>query len=78
VDVAAGARLKMVLMGRDGNDVVRGYYCGENDGSVSIRDFHGGPGADIVRGQLVEDAGSTGANAGIVHGGDGMTSSPCS
>jgi hypothetical protein len=71
VDVAAGARLKMILMGQDGNDVIRGYYHGENDGSVSIRDFDGGAGADIVRGLLQEDVGSTGVNAGIVHGGDG-------
>ena len=71
VDVAAWARLKMVLMGQDGNDVIRGYYHGENDGSVSIRDFDGGAGRDIVRGLLQEDVGSTGVNAGIVHGGDG-------
>jgi hypothetical protein len=71
VDVAAGARLKMVLMGQDGNDLITGYYCGENDGSVSIREFDGGRGDDIVRGYLKEDAGSTGVNAGIVHGGDG-------
>jgi hypothetical protein len=71
VDVAAGARLKMILMGQDGNDVIRGYYHGENDGAVSIRDFDGGAGRDIVRGLLQEDVGSTGVNAGIVHGGDG-------
>jgi hypothetical protein len=71
VDVAAGARLKMVLLGEDGNDVLRGYYRGENDGSVSIRDFDGGAGNDIVRGYLREDLGSTGVNAGLVHGGDG-------
>ena len=71
VDVAAGARLKMVLMGQAGNDLIRGYYRGENDGSVSIRDFDGGAGNDIVRGLLQEDVGSTGVNAGTVHGGDG-------
>jgi hypothetical protein len=71
VDVAAGARLKMILMGQDGNDIITGYYHGENDGAVSIRDFDGGAGDDIVRGYLKEDVGSTGANAGIVHGGDG-------
>jgi hypothetical protein len=71
VDVAAGARLKMILFGQDGNDVIRGYYHGENDGAVAIRDFDGGAGRDIVRGLLQEDAGSTGVNAGIVHGGDG-------
>jgi hypothetical protein len=71
VDVAAGARLKMILFGQDGNDLIRGYYHGENDGSVSIRDFDGGAGNDIVRGLLQEDVGSTGVNAGIVHGGDG-------
>jgi Ca2+-binding RTX toxin-like protein len=71
VDVAAGARLKMVLFGQDGNDIITGYYHGENDGAVSIRDFDGGAGDDIVRGYLKEDLGSTGANAGIVHGGDG-------
>ena len=71
VDVAAGARLKMVLMGQDGNDIITGYYRGENDGSTSIRDFDGGRGDDIVRGLLQEDVGSTGVNAGIVHGGDG-------
>lgn len=71
VDVAAGARLKMVLMGQDGNDIITGYYHGENDGSVSIREFDGGAGNDIVRGYLKEDLGSTGVSAGQVHGGDG-------
>lgn len=71
VDVAAGAKLKMVLFGQDGDDIIRGYYHGENDGAVSIRDFDGGAGDDIIRGYLKEDVGSTGANAGIVHGGDG-------
>src|SRR5262245_37243364 len=71
VDVAVGARLKMVLMGQDGNDIITGYYRGENDGSVSIREFDGGAGNDIVRGFLKEDVGSTGVSAGQVHGGDG-------
>jgi hypothetical protein len=71
VDVAAGAVLKMILFGDAGNDVIRGYYRGENDGAVSIRDFDGGDGNDIIRGLIHEDAGSTGVNAGIVHGGDG-------
>lgn len=71
VDVAVGARLKMVLMGQDGNDIITGYYRGENDGSVSIREFDGGAGNDIVRGYLNEDVGSTGVSAGQVHGGDG-------
>jgi hypothetical protein len=66
VDVAAGARLKMVLMGQDGNDIITGYYRGENDGSVSIREFDGGAGNDIVRGYLKEDLGSTGFSAGQV------------
>ena len=71
VDVAAGAVLKMILFGDAGNDLITGYYRGENDGAVSIRDFDGGAGNDIVRGLIHEDAGSTGVSAGQVHGGDG-------
>lgn len=71
VDVAAGAVLKMILLGEGGNDLITGYYKGENDGAVSIREFDGGTGNDIVRGLIHEDAGSTGVNAGQVHGGDG-------
>jgi hypothetical protein len=71
VDVAAGAVLKMILFGDAGNDLVAGYYRGENDGAVSIRDFDGGAGNDIIRGMIREDLGSTGVSAGQVHGRDG-------
>lgn len=71
VDVGVGARLKMILFGGAGNDVLRGYYHGENDGAVAIRDFDGGAGDDIIRGLIHEDVGSTGISAGTEHGGDG-------
>ncbi|HVK07644.1 MAG TPA: hypothetical protein VM597_02590 [Gemmataceae bacterium] len=71
VDVGVGARLKMIQFGNAGNDVIRGYYRGENDGAVAIRDFDGGSGDDIIRGLIQEDVGSTGVSAGIEHGGEG-------
>ena len=55
----------MILFGDAGNDLITGYYRGENDGAVSIRDFDGGAGNDIVRGLIQEDVGSTGVSAGI-------------
>jgi hypothetical protein len=71
VDVGVGARLKMIQFGNGGNDTILGYYRGENDGAVAIREFDGGAGDDIIRGLIHEDAGSTGVSAGIEHGGDG-------
>lgn len=70
VDIQSGASLKTSFDGNEGADLILGYYRGENDGSVAF-DFDGGIGSDTVRGNLREDAGSVGASAGTVLGGDG-------
>jgi Ca2+-binding RTX toxin-like protein len=71
VDVARGARLKVILYGHDGNDTLLMNYRGENDGSVALREASGGAGNDTIRGHLQEDAGSTGSIWGQMHGDDG-------
>jgi hypothetical protein len=70
-DVGVQARLLATLVGETGNDIITGYYRGENDGFVGFRNFNGGIGDDIVRGYVKEDAGSTGYSFGSVYGEDG-------
>lgn len=71
VDVAGGARLRAIMYGQDGNDTILMRYRGENDGAVALREASGGAGNDTIRGHLREDAGSTGAIWGQMHGDDG-------